>query len=448
MDVNNVILYRTLQNIQYETFNNEQCWDNIIFSADFDWGFNISVTPNNCKIETDVNVYLEYYNQTWYQIPIIPTEVIPNQVYNGYQSGLFNHKSVLFFNTSFESDIQNAVLIQQFVEFFKTHLNVSLRLKVVESPIFSMNYRMQQQFISNITKYGNKVTECYNLSTTALLQTFQVGSPINMTIVYNCFKQFKEADNLNIKQFTYTQDLSFADCGHASIPFSKIKSKVGTAVNLTNNITINYDKQYFYLLMLYITDSQGRMLAAMYFQGVAVKTCYQELITEIYNTKVCLKMLVKDTVECRQYLQTTGIVGWWNGKVDMDPSDPYKRQTYFWFNVNFTLPNNWFGQQQRLCFHDDDDTGEYQGIRMYGSFYNRLKELFDLVIKHNITPLISLKTAQGSTFSQTIINYQTKALYTTAIVFTGIMLISVILLFFSIKKLTKVSFQDQKLIQN
>ncbi|CAL6106091.1 Conserved_hypothetical protein [Hexamita inflata] len=63
----------TITNIQHKTVDISNCWDQVTFSADRDWAFNVSVQPLNCKIASKIQVYLEYYNITWISIPIIPS---------------------------------------------------------------------------------------------------------------------------------------------------------------------------------------------------------------------------------------------------------------------------------------------------------------------------------------------------------------------------------------
>ncbi|CAL5979183.1 Hypothetical_protein [Hexamita inflata] len=40
--------------------------------------------------------------------------------------------------------------------------------------------------------------------------------------------------------------------------------------------------------------------------------------------------------------------------------------------LNYQVPESWFGSYNRYCFSDNDDSGQYQGMRMSGTYVNRL----------------------------------------------------------------------------
>ncbi|CAL5978468.1 Conserved_hypothetical protein [Hexamita inflata] len=84
ISINNNEYIGYINTIYHTVFDIQHCWEQIKFSVDYDWAFNISVVPVGCNISKNVNIFLEYFNDTWIRIPITPTD--SKQLLNGYQT--------------------------------------------------------------------------------------------------------------------------------------------------------------------------------------------------------------------------------------------------------------------------------------------------------------------------------------------------------------------------
>ncbi|CAL5987916.1 Conserved_hypothetical protein [Hexamita inflata] len=373
----------TIPVIQHTSFDSRHCWDNVEFSVDYDWAFNISVEPLACAIATQVNVFLEYFNETWIQIPIIPTVVTPPQVFNGFQTGSFDTKNVYFYNTSSNADSTNAVLIKNFVNYFKLHMNTPMRFRVYESdPLMSI----EQVFQADITNYGNaKSRACHPQAARSNLQTWYSYTTLNPNLIVDCLQTIPGGKTFYSRQYTYDEDRSFNDHSIFTLALQKFRTRLGIPFYFANTIKVNESKQYYFITMIELRDAAGKMIAALFYQGVAVKSCYQDITTEVYDSKICLNIHTKNNQVCKAQLSSTGIIGTFSGKLDPNISDPTQRQTYFWMKMDTVLTDEWFGNYHRLCFTDAEDTGQFQGTKITGTFKSRMNSMFQKIVKEKMS---------------------------------------------------------------
>ncbi|CAL6083133.1 Conserved_hypothetical protein [Hexamita inflata] len=378
----------TIPVIEHTTFDSRHCWDNVEFSIDYDYAFNISATPLSCPISSQVLVYLEYYNETWIQIPIIPT--IPAGAFNGFKSGAFDTETVFFYNTSSSVDTANADLIINFVKFVKLHLNTKMRFRVYESdPALSI----KQIYQIDIAKFGNALSKsCHPLAARANLQTWYTYTTLDPNLIVDCLQSIPGGKTFYARQYTYDVDQVVSDHSIFTVALQKFRTRLGIPFYFASTIEVNESRTYYFTVMIQLLDANSNMLQALYYSGVAQKSCYYDITTELYSSKICLKIFTKDNPVCRAQLSSTGIIGSFSGKLDPDPADPTKRKTYFWMKVDKKLPSSWFNSYQRVCFTDADDTGEYQGTKVGGNFAKRMKGLSDSILKNKISFTLPLIT--------------------------------------------------------
>ncbi|CAL5983046.1 Conserved_hypothetical protein [Hexamita inflata] len=214
------IIKGTIQNITHVSLDTRKCWDNVQFSVDRDWAFSISVVPLGCKISKSVQVSFQYYNDTWINIPIIPTS--PTGPFDGYKTGDFDSQSVFFFNTSSDQDLANADLIINFVEFFKRNLNVKLRFSVEENGI-SSNIRLIYQ--RDITQFGNALSlVAQPLPTSCTIDTWYCYTIMqNPALVVSTFITIPGGVSIFSQQYTYDEDKQFENQASFKLPLANFK---------------------------------------------------------------------------------------------------------------------------------------------------------------------------------------------------------------------------------
>ncbi|CAL6039595.1 Conserved_hypothetical protein [Hexamita inflata] len=418
---------RTVPFITHTNFNGNKCWKDVEFSVDNDQAFNISVTPLQCQISSKVKVYLEYFNQSWIQIPIKST-ITTDPQFKGYKNNIYNQAEIKYFNTSSNNDAPNAQRIINFIQYFKSNIQVLLRLKIVET---DTSIKIKNTMIVEIKNYSNQLSkQCILVEPRITIQSWYAFATISSPSIVDCFQSDTRSKIFKAILHVYDQNMKIQSISEYSTDMQLMRQRLGIPFyHLDQNEQINEKLNYYYVLMLQSLDYKGQMINSMYYKGVAIKSCYKDMLVEFYDKQVCLKMLLFDNDVCRQQLTTTGIVGLFTGKLDPNISDPTQRQTFFWYNINFKVPESWFGSYNRYCFTDNEDTGQYQGTRVTGSYINRLTLLAKGVQKINITTnfVLNTKTEQYycSKFSNVIL--QTKINYISiafGIVFIIVMIIT------------------------
>ncbi|CAL6083093.1 Conserved_hypothetical protein [Hexamita inflata] len=423
----------TIPVIQHTIFDSRHCWDDVEFSVDYDFAFNISVIPLSCEISSQVLVYLEYYNETWIQIPIVPTVVVGGQTFNGFQTGAFDTESVFFYNTSSDVDTTNADLIINFVKFIKLHLNTQMRFRMYESDPASV---IKQIYQVDITQFGNSLSKsCHPLAAKSNLQTWYSYTTVNPNLIVDCLQSIVGGVTLYARQYTYDEDEVVSDHSVFSVELQKFRTRLGIPFYFANTIKVNESKDYYFITMIELHDANGMMLQALYYTGTSLKSCYYDIATELYNSKICLKIFTKDNPTCRSQLSTTGITGSFSGKLDPDPADPTKRLTYFWMGMSKVLTSDWFNSYQRICFTDANDTGEFQGTRVTGSFQTRMTQFFDEIEKEGTDYTLAFISDTELFYSQKIVSLMTESFNLTYYVFGAAVLITAIMVAFAFKQL-------------
>ncbi|CAL6078820.1 Conserved_hypothetical protein [Hexamita inflata] len=417
---------KTIKIITHVNFQNKKCWDNVYFSVDYDWAFNISVNPLNCVISSQIAVFLEYYNQSWLQIPIIPTNVPSNQNYNGYSNNSYLFSQVKYFNTSSQQDIQNSDQIKNFVNFFKTKMNTKLRLKISEiDPLL----KVKITFVVNISVLSNYLSvQCVSQQPHLNMESTYSYAILSSKNIVNCFQQNSAATKFKAIYSIYDENGNFVVQSSYSTELQKMRQRLGIPFYY-DFININQSHEYSYKMMLQSLDSKNTLLNAIFFTGTAFKSCYRDFVTEFHDSKVCLKILLNDNSICKQLI-ITNLTGIYTGKLDPNASDPSQRQTFYWFNVNEKVTDDWFKTHQQVCFTDKQDTGEYQGSRVAGSFRKRLQMLSDGINK-GIPQTVALQTSYEQHYCQkfanslrgTVMLWASVAISAFGIVFVGIIVL-------------------------
>ncbi|CAL6041931.1 Conserved_hypothetical protein [Hexamita inflata] len=368
----NDIIKGTIQNITHTSLDTRKCWDNVQFSVDRDWAFNISVVPLGCQISKSVSISFQYYNDTWMNIPIIPT--IPTGPFNGYKTGDFDSQSVFFFNTSSDQDLDNADLIINFVEFFKRNLNVKLRFSVEENDISSSIRLIYQR---DITQFGNALSlVAQPLPTSCTIDTWYCYTIIqNPALIVSTFSSISGGVTVFSQQYTYDEDKQFENQASFRLPIASFATRKGITYQYQKTITINETKAYYYITFIQLQDAKGKMLAGIYYQGKAQKYCFEHIQYHWFSDKVCVKAFFKDNPTCRARYLTKGIVGRFSGMENspIDPNDPALKKTFFSMNLNQSITNAWFGRYNIMCMGENDGNGTFQGQNMtYGTFSQRI----------------------------------------------------------------------------
>ncbi|CAL6098998.1 Conserved_hypothetical protein [Hexamita inflata] len=358
--------------IQHVSMDARRCWDNVRFSVDRDYAFNVSVVPLNCQIDKSISVQLEYFNISWISIPIVPTN--PTGPFNGYVTGDFDISQVKFFNSSTNGDPTNALSIKKFVEYFKENINVQLRLKIQENNILQS---IQFMFQAEITSFGNE------------LSIQAQSSPTKCTIdTWYCFTQFSDHDqmlttlnsipgaiNIHAQQYTYSQDKNFENNAQTTISIENLNDN-GIQFNYGTDIEIKEEITYLYSTFIQVIDANGKMLAGLYYQGTTQKSCFSSMLFQYYNDKVCIKTYFKDTSSCRTRFSTNSILGEFVGK-SRNINDVTKDQIYFRVIVNQQISESWIGRYNQICMTQSDqvlptpNTSFQRRVYNYGQFIQK-----------------------------------------------------------------------------
>ncbi|CAL6063090.1 Conserved_hypothetical protein [Hexamita inflata] len=365
----------TIPVIEHTSLDTRHCWDDVKFSVDRDWAFNISVKPLKCQISKLISVTLQYYNGSWMSIPIIPTA--PTGPFSGYKTGDFNTLNVFFFNTSSDGDLVNAEKIINFVEFFKQNLNVKLRFRIEENDLSSSIQLVYQQ---DIVQYGNALSVVAQpLPTRCTLDTWYCFTTMqNPALVVTAFSTIPGGVSIFCQQYTYDEDKQFENQASFRLPIANFKTRKGITYQYHRTIAINETKPYYYLTFIQLQDANGKMLAGIYYSGQAQKSCFEHMQYQWFSEKVCIKAFFKDNPTCRARFLTNGVVGQFVGQENSpsDPNDPTLRKTFFWMNLNQLVTEAWFGRYNQMCMGEHDGSGTFQGQNMtYGTFSQRIYDL-------------------------------------------------------------------------
>ncbi|CAL5983014.1 Hypothetical_protein [Hexamita inflata] len=366
------IINGVVKSIIHTTLDSRSCWDDIKFSVDRDWAFNISVVPFGCQISKSIKVSLEYFNVTWINIPIIPTS--PTGPFDGYKTGDFDYQSVFFFNTSSDQDLANADLIINFVEYFKLNLNVLLQFRIEEIDISSSIPLVYQQ---EINQYSNALSlVAQPLPTRCTLDTWYCYTAIqDPTLIVSTFSSIPGGVSIFSQQYTYDEDKQFENQASFRLPIASFAIRKGITYQYQETIAINETKAYYYLTFIQLQDAQGKMLAGIYYSGMAHKSCFEHMQYQWFNDKVCIQAFFKDNPTCRARFLTNGVVAQFVGQENspLDTNDPTLRKTYFWMNLKQPVTDAWFGKYNQMCMRENDGTGLSQGQNMtYGTFSQRI----------------------------------------------------------------------------
>ncbi|CAL5984069.1 Conserved_hypothetical protein [Hexamita inflata] len=364
---------KTIPVITHTNFNGNNCWKDVEFSADNDQAFNISVTPLQCQISSKVSVYLEYFNISWIKVPIVSTITSDTQ-FKGFKNNNYDQANIYYFNTSSTTDSKNAQTIVNFIKYFKSNIYISLRLKIEEK---DPSIKIRNTMIVQINKYDNYLSkQCILEQPRITIQSWYAYASIDSSNIVDCFQSDTRSKTFNAILYVYDQNNVKMSVLEYQTDMQLMRQRLGIPFyHIEQKKQINQNIDYNYVLMFQSLDYTGQMINSMYYEGIAITSCYKDMVVEFYKKQVCLKMLLFDNDVCRQQLTTTGMVGLFTGKLDPNISDPSQRETYFWYNINFKVPESWFTSYNRYCFDDNEDTGQYQGTRVSGSLENRLSRL-------------------------------------------------------------------------
>ncbi|CAL6000633.1 Conserved_hypothetical protein [Hexamita inflata] len=127
----NTTMSGSISRLAIQILDITQCWSKVVFNYSFSVDqqfFNISVTPQNCEIDSGAVAFLDYDNgdQIFESLQIMPS-LLPNH----YQS-TYDFANTLYFYSSkdmyqYEYDFEN------FVNRFKQNRTINMKLKLVSS---------------------------------------------------------------------------------------------------------------------------------------------------------------------------------------------------------------------------------------------------------------------------------------------------------------------------
>ncbi|CAL6033130.1 Conserved_hypothetical protein [Hexamita inflata] len=360
-----------INTIQHTVFDIQHCWEQIKFSVDYDWAFNISVVPVGCDISKNVNIFLEYFNVTWISIPIIPTD--SKLLLNGYQTGGYEYNKVLYFNTSSEGDPGNADQIIKFVEYFKTNFDVKLRLKVEERELDSK--KIKTIYNANINELSNQLTVSAQPNTQCIIDTWYSFTLLqNTSQMMNALKSIPNGYMIISQQHIYDELKSFSIISNFSLILSKFATRKGIMYHHNRTIQLSDQINYYHNSFIQVQDRSGKLLASLYFSGPAYVPCFTSLQYQWFNNKVCASFFLNSTPTCVSRYSSS-ISGQFMGQEANAtyPLDPDLRKTFFYMNFNQMTDSSWFGRYNQICMDENNGSGQFQGENMtYGTFSKRL----------------------------------------------------------------------------
>ncbi|CAL6002226.1 Conserved_hypothetical protein [Hexamita inflata] len=358
----------TIIDIQHVNLDTMHCWDNVQFSVDRDWAFNISVTPLGCQIQKSVVVTLEYLNDTWRSVPIVPT--VPKGSFSGYKKGDFDYQNVYFFNTSSEGDKTNAKTIINFVEFFKSNFNIPLVLKIKEKN----TDKMKIVYHADIAYLGNELSQAASPQTQCTIDTWYCYVVTSNTAnLVNVLSQIPGGVKILSQQYTYDA-INFSVQSSFQLDLSKLSTRKGVRYSHGKVIELNDSTTYYYQTFLQLLDKNGKMLAGLYYSGVANVPCFRNMTYLWYNNKVCMRSYVIDSKQCRTRYES-GVSATFVGQTNNASNvlDPTLRKTFFHMNIALKPK---FGAYNQFCAGENDGDGQFQGTNMtYGTFSQRIYDL-------------------------------------------------------------------------
>ncbi|CAL6006432.1 Conserved_hypothetical protein [Hexamita inflata] len=362
------IIRGAIQTFEHTSIDSN-CWNDVTFSVDRDWAFNISVVPVGCQISKSVLVSLEYFNASWMSIPIIPTT--PTGAFAGYKTGDFDARNVFFFNSSSEGDTVNAELIINFVELFKVNFTIPLRLKVIEN--FG---QIQNEFTADIQTLGNELSVQSSPQTNCTLDTWY-----SYLVLYNTQQWLGVLNAIPNGYKIYSQQHIYDAANETDIlssfqlELTKFQNRQGILYYHHKTVELNDYQSYSYNSFLQLQDINGKMLAALYFSGFAYVPCFTSREQQWSSTQVCFNFFLHDTNTCRYRYLENGITGVFVGEATNPdaPLDPTQRKTYFYMSITQPITESWFGNYNSICTDERNGTGNFQGENMtYGTFKQRL----------------------------------------------------------------------------
>ncbi|CAL6076132.1 Conserved_hypothetical protein [Hexamita inflata] len=392
----------TIPFVNHVTFDSRHCWDQVTFSVDSDFAFNISVLPLACTISKQVSVYLDYFNESWIGIPILPQapSALPN-----FQTGDYFINNVKYFNTDSVFDPTNALLITNFVKFFKKNLKTQLRLRIEET---DPTLYIKQVFLSTINTYSNYFTKnCYTAVNQNELQENYSFMSANTQQIFDCGQLISGAIDVKIDQIDYSDKQ--AAVSTKTIQLAEIKTVNGLKMDFNASIKVN-DEQYQYLTLIQFIDAQGVTLQTMYFQGTSILSCFHQMQPLVYENLMCLKIYPKTTQTCKTLFQTN-LTGTFRGIYT--PENANDKITYFWLSQNSKIDLESNSGYQKVCYTETDESGQYQGTKATGSFNDRIKAFYNKCYMKESTCEVSFYGLKETIFMNTnqIMNYQTKSTF-------------------------------------
>ncbi|CAL6093100.1 Conserved_hypothetical protein [Hexamita inflata] len=369
ININNTEHIGYISTIYHTIFDIQQCWNKVKFSVDYDWAFNISLVPLGCSVSKYVKIFIEYFNVTWISIPIIPTD--SKQLLNGYQTGGYEYNSVLYFNTSSESDHVNADLIVRFVEYFKTHFDMKLRLKVEEQD----QVTIKTIYLVDINELSNQLTEIAQPNTQCIIDTWYSYSLLqNTSQMMSVLKSISNGFKIFAQQLLYDENQSFRIASQFSLELNKFSTRKGIAYYHNQSVVLSDQTKYYYTSFIQLQDIRGKLLASLYFSGLAFVPCFTSLQYLWFKNQVCASFFLNNTPTCVSRYNSS-ISGQFLGEEANStyPLDPDLRKTFFYMNYYHKTDMSWFGRYNMICMDENNGSGLFQGENMtYGTFSTRI----------------------------------------------------------------------------
>ncbi|CAL6076629.1 Conserved_hypothetical protein [Hexamita inflata] len=323
----------TIQQIQTKITDITQCWANIVFNYSYsisqDEYFNISVTPQNCQIDSGAIPYLEFDNGDQIFTSLI---IMPKTLPNHYQSN-FNFGQTNFFYSSmsmYSSDDQ--YVFSNLISQFQQKRSINMRLKLIS-------------LVNSVTQayYGN-IENIYGLYSEMIGEVKVKQSESNSILDINTLLLLQNApQSTQIIQFDLI--ISNIQC-RQSYSLQQVK----------NEIRKIFPKQQGSIFTVFITllDNQNNTIKEF------VHTCHIQSndiydgIVKLYKDKICVTTKIKEDSVSKQSSTTI---------LSLAVQTSYDTiQTYFQFQFNYILSN------QTICFYQQNKSDSIK----IGSFRQRV----------------------------------------------------------------------------
>ncbi|CAL6000637.1 Conserved_hypothetical protein [Hexamita inflata] len=331
LNMGSTVITGAIQQIQTKITDITQCWADVVFNYSFSISqeeyYNISVTPQNCQIDSSAIPYLEFDNgdQIFSSLIIMPTNQ-PNHYQNNFNFGQTN----FFYSsrTMYSSDDQYIfnILIQQ----FQLQRSINMRLKLI-----SQVNSYQQAYYGNIDKI-------YGLHSELIGEVKVKQAESNQILDINTLLLLQQVtQNISTVQF---------DLLISNIQYRQIYS----VQQIKNEIRKIFPKQQGETFTIFITllDLQNNTIKEFTHTCVIQQNYIQSGLLKLYKDKICMTTNLKENA-IEKYSSNSLL------SLAIQTSQD-SLITYFQFKFSLNISN------QTICFYKENES-----TQINGTFRNR-----------------------------------------------------------------------------